>query len=302
MKKIIIGSLVLASVCLTSCLKDKDYEDLKYGTQGTDVTKLITFVNAKNLPTAEKAKDSISVGGDVNVSAMPQISNLVNVTLESTAPSNVAVRVKVKVNPSLKPSTYVTLPAGTYSIPSEIVFPAGVRQITLPITFANTTTYSLTSTYALGLELESADGGYSIAPNRNRIVAAFSVKNAYDGKYSYKGYAFRSNSGVLDASLTGNFSGLTRTLATISATAVQMNTLFAWGNGSGIGITEPVFDVNPATNVVTMSTASGFVVLPLPGYNSRYEPSTKTFYVAITWGAGPGSRQSIDTLTYTGPR
>lgn len=284
-------------IFLSSCLKDKDYEDQKYGTQNTDATKLITFLNAKNLPTAEKSSDSISLGGDVNVSAEKQVSTLINVTLESTVPSTVDVRVKIIVNPSLNPRTYSTLPVGTYSIPTEIVIPAGSRQVNVPITFLNTTTYSLTTTYALGLELVSADGGgYQIAPNRNKIVVAFSVKNKYDGKYSFKGYAFRAN----DPSLTGNFTGLTRSLSTTSATKVQMNGLLAWGNGSGIGIGEPSFDVNPSTNAVTISSSGG--AINLPGYSSRYEPATRTFFIGATWGAGPAFRQSIDTLIYTGPR
>lgn len=282
---------------LSSCLKDKDYEDQKYGTQSTDATKLVTFLNAKNLPTAEKSSDSISLGGDVNVSAQNQVSTLINVTLESTIPSPVDVRVKIVVNPSIKPSTFSTLPIGTFSIPSEIIIPAGSRQVNVPITFTNTTTYSLTTTYALGLELVSVNGGgFQVASNRNKIVVAFSVKNQYDGKYSFKGYAFRAN----DPSLTGNFTGLTRTLSTTTATKVQMNGLLAWSNGSGIGIGEPSFDVNPSTNAVTISSPGG--AINLPGYSSRYEPATRTFFIGATWGAGPAFRQSIDTLIYTGPR
>lgn len=297
MKNKLLTISFLTLLFLSSCLKDKDYEDQKYGTQSTDATKLVTFLNAKNLPTAEKSSDSISLGGDVNVSAQNQVSTLINVTLESTIPSPVDVRVKIVVNPSIKPSTFSTLPIGTFSIPSEIIIPAGSRQVNVPITFTNTTTYSLTTTYALGLELVSVNGGgFQVASNRNKIVVAFSVKNQYDGKYSFKGYAFRAN----DPSLTGNFTGLTRTLSTTTATKVQMNGLLAWSNGSGIGIGEPSFDVNPSTNAVTISSPGG--AINLPGYSSRYEPATRTFFIGATWGAGPAFRQSIDTLIYTGPR
>jgi len=54
------------------------------------------------------------------------------------------------------------------------------------------------------------------------------------------------------------------------------------------------------SNNVTITSAGG--AYNNPGYTSVYDPGTKTFFISFTWGAGPSSRLSTDTLSYLGPR
>jgi hypothetical protein len=154
--------------------------------------------------------------------------------------------------------------------------------------------------YALGLKIVSVTSGFIISSNFNTGILAIGVKNEWDGVYDYKGYAFRAG----DATLTGYFSGKTMDLITKGANSVGFGSLALWGDGnSGIGIGNPLLTLNTSVSPpypVTISSDGG--AYNLPGYNSRYDPDTKTFYIAFTWGAGPAARQSIDTLTYLGPR
>ncbi len=295
MKKVILSSAISILILATSCLKDKKFDDQKLGIPNTEV-KGVSFPQSKDLLTATKASDTISVGTDVNSTASSQTNSLIVIALESEYPATTDVKVNVALKPSLVPSTYAQLPAGTYSIPATVTIPAGQKTAKLVITFSNTTTYSLTSTYAIGVTITSVDGGFVVAANSKDIVAAFAVKNQYDGVYDYKGYALRAN----DPTLTGNFCCLEREFLTTSATSIIMDDLLAWGNGAGIGIGIPSLNVDPITNGVTWSSSGG--AINLPGYNSRYVPATRTFYVACTWGAGPAARQSIDTFTYLRPR
>jgi Domain of unknown function (DUF1735) len=154
--------------------------------------------------------------------------------------------------------------------------------------------------YALGLQIASVSSGYLISTNYNTGILAIGVKNEWDGIYSYKGYSLRAG----DATLTGNFSGKEMPLVTKGANSVGFGSIPLWGDGnSGIAIGNPVLTLdlgsgppNPVT-IVSDGGASNY-----PGYNSRYDPSSKTFYIGYTWGAGPASRASFDTLTYLRPR
>ena len=296
MKKIILSSAIVLTILASGCLKDKTFDDQKAGILNTEV-KGVSFPQAKDLLGAKKAADTISVGTDVNSSGTSQVNNLIVIALESENVSPTDVHVTIALKPSLIPTTgYTALPVGTYSFPTAITIPAGQRFVKVPITFSSTLTYNLANTYAIGLTIVSVDGGFQIARNSKDLVVAFSVKNQSDGVYDYKGYAFRLN----DATLTGNFSGLEREFATTSATSVILDDLLAWGNGAGIGIGIPSLSVDPITNAVTISSPGG--AINLPGYNSRYVPATRTFFVGATWGAGPTARQAIDTFTYLRPR
>ncbi len=121
--------------------------------------------------------------------------------------------------------------------------------------------------------------------------------NKYDGVYENHSYTFRSG----DPSRTGFPLPYEVGLVTSGADSVQSDILHKWADGSGIGITYPIFIIDSTTNIVYV-TASGFVVMDAPGYSNRYDPITKTIYAAFTWGAGTSSRLAVDTLIYLRPR
>jgi hypothetical protein len=58
--------------------------------------------------------------------------------------------------------------------------------------------------------------------------------------------------------------------------------------------------INTSTGAVTLSSSGGLI--NAPGYNTRYEAASKTFFISGTWGGGPSSRLLTDTLTYMSPR
>ena len=129
------------------------------------------------------------------------------------------------------------------------------------------------------------------------VTAPLPVLNQYDGYYSYKGYVLRGG----DPVLTGNFAGLSMALVTSGLSTVQFATSAIWGDGvTGISAGLPILTVN-TDNSVTLASTTGQVYND-PGYQSRYDPASKTFFISFTWGAGPSQRLSTDTLTFAGPR
>jgi hypothetical protein len=80
--------------------------------------------------------------------------------------------------------------------------------------------------------------------------------------------------------------------------------------GDGLGPSLQVRMTVNADNTVSVSNvgprAGALAFPPLvvpPGVTNRYDPATKTFYVAYTWTpAGAGTREKYDTITYVRPR
>jgi hypothetical protein len=303
MKKIFLITQILAvtTLVLTGCLKDKGFDNKTYGINDPDTQPPgVGFA----LGTGVKAINGY--GLDAVSSTLQVVNGLVYINLESGLPAPADIKITIAINdavigrynanPDL--SDIDTLNHGLFNLPTlSLTIPKGQRNVEIPINVPNTTTLNLAKSYGIGLTITSVDGGYIIASNLKDLLISFSLKNKYDGKYSWKGYALRLN----DPGLTGNFTGVSCELATTGPNSVIMDQLLLWGDGqSGIGIGVVTFNVNPATNKVTFSSSGG--ATNLPGYDSRWDDPSKTFYLGITWGAGPTARQSIDTMTRTGPR
>jgi hypothetical protein len=301
MKKIFfISTCLLTTIILFSCKKSKEF--------GTNIVSNpgITFPQSKNLPGGFLADDSISVTSALNALSTPQTLGDIVIALESDFVSASDIKVKLSAKPSIVPVTagLSSFPTSAgVSFPAEITIPAGERFIYLPVTCANASVLSLTASYAMGITMTGVTtGNAQISSNRRDIVISYSVKNSYDGVYKYKGYALRDG----DPVLTGYFSGSERNLITSGPYSLKMDNLLLWGvagggvSTGGIGIGNQEFSVDPATNLVIWGGVGGSSLLP--GYNSRYSPGNKTFYIGITWGGGPSSRVSIDTFTYNRAR
>lgn len=298
-----IFSLFGCAVFFAGCLKDKDYDDGKIQSvrsQGdqkvvsigltatsTDNHLVLAFDNVDADTTFDlvpvqlpaRATEDVTVSLSLNPALIGDY-NASNGTVHDVAPANLFTI----LNPQDSSGYVVTIPKGEYM---------GYLQIKI-----NPRSY-LGFDYALGFQISRVSAGYLISSNLGSGIAAIGVKNDWDGVYSYKGYALRAG----DADLTGNFTGEEMGLATAGATAVAFTQLAFWGDGSGIGIGNPVLQIDnsgPAPYPVTISSAGG--AKNAPGYSSRYDPDTKTFYISFTWGAGPASRLATDTLTYLRPR
>jgi Domain of unknown function (DUF1735) len=312
MKKILLSFSIAVLLLSTGCLKDKAYEDQQYGMANTEV-KGITLPQSKNLAIGKVADDSISVKTDVNSTTSSQVISLLVVAAESILAPTEDIQITVALKPSLIPVTggYASLPAGTYSVPTTVTIPAGKRNAVIPITFSNTSTYSLTSVYALALSITSATGGYQIAANRKDLVVTFNVKNKYDGNYKLSGYHNR-------VPYTFPYVDVPMDMKTSGASSVVFYFIEVGDLGHPIGdgpgsinwygntvAPEIIFD--PVTNVVTNirnTNAAGPPITLFTGagsYPSRYDASTKTIYACWNYNGNP-LRAFFDTLTYVGPR
>ena len=299
---------IILSVALPGCLKDDAFDrnenqavESHNGGKQNVVSIALTATTTSNhlqLAFAQSSADTtfnaipVSLGGqpateDVQVKlaldpALLGSYNADNSTAHEEAPSNLYT----VVNSGDSATGYVvTIPKGSNT---------GYLQLKLkPSDF-------LGFDYAIGVQISSVSTGYLIASNLSTGIVAIGVKNQWDGVYSYKGYSLRAG----DASLTGYFMDKELSLVTKGATSVGFGTSPLWGDGnSGIAIGNPVLTFNPtgaSPYPVTIFSPEG--AKNDPGYASHYDPDTKTFYISMTWGAGPAKRLSTDTLTYIRPR
>lgn len=307
MKKHIIKFLpALFPLLLVSCLKDKAYDDgTIQSVHSTGDQKVVSIAL-----TATSTDNHLVLA--LNASNTDTSIDLIPVVLGSGSGATEDVNVTLVLNPAvignyngLNGTAHDVAPASLYTIlnPAD---PAGGYIVTIPkgsnvgylrvkIKPANFLGFD----YALGVQISKVTPGYLIASNLSTGIAAIGIKNEWDGIYSYKGYSLRAG----DATLTGNFTGKEVALVTSGANSVAFGSLPLWGDGnSGIAIGNPNLSISKTTTPYPVTITSPGGASNLPGYTSRYDPATKTFYIGFTWGAGPASRASTDTLTYLRPR
>ena len=299
MKKISIFCLsAFLLLTNTGCLKDKAFEDNKYGLNHPENSPVsIGFPESAN-------KTNI---GAVESSSSPTLLKLALVNLNSDEPAEQDIHITLVRDTSIvsaynnDPTTVNPLTEfadSAISTTLKVVIPKGQTKAFLDVTLKNSSTLDLTQTYAMGLKIANVDvPGIVISALQQKVLVGVAIKNPYDGIYEVHSYTLRSG----DPSRTGPVPVYEIGLATIGAYAVQSDILHHWADGSGIGITFPIFTIDPATKGVSVS-GSGFTIIDAPGYTNRYDPATKTFYAAFTWGAGPASRLALDTLIYLRPR
>ena len=138
----------------------------------------------------------------------------------------------------------------------------------------------------------------------NSLTTKIDVANLWAAKYLMSGYALRAG----DPVLSGYYSDIEWKLVTKGAKSVQFDEIHRWGDGvstiGGIGKWVYTIDDSGGPNnpmPVTVTDPDNAAVKNDPAYNSRYEPSTKTFYISVYWGTGPTNRAATDTLVYLGP-
>jgi len=152
--------------------------------------------------------------------------------------------------------------------------------------------------YALGIKIKSVSNPkVTISHNLVTKILTITPLNAYDGIYSCKGYTYRSG----DPVKTGNFPLYDVPLVTNSVNQNQFGVLQIWADSTGVGIGYPVLTINP-DNSVTVTSVGANLATPVanaPGYNSRYDPASKTFYISYNWNSG---RLVTDTMVYIRPR
>lgn len=298
MRKILIRTVFAAYwITVLSCNKDKDFDNYKYGVNDPGSSPIgVGFPQGQNKVNTTSI-NNVSTSQEFSIALVNLLSDEaatqdVHVTLE--ADPTLITAYNTNNNPDLIP-----LPTAAYTISTLVVtIPKGQRTGTLKLVIPSaSTTLDITKGYALGFKIKSIqEPDVRIAQNFSSILVGIAIKNQFDGVYSLKGYSLRAG----DAAKTGNFSGAEIGLITAGVASNTFSKLQIWADGTGVSIGEPTLTVDAVTNKVTVTSSGG--AANLPGYDSRYDPATKTYFVGFTWGGGPTQRVAIDTLTYVRPR
>ncbi len=301
MKRLNITIMVFfmaSALLLIGCLKDKDYEA---GLRGINIDENMRIIE---IPGPSDGFINVDLLGSDN----DTVVNAVLIRLASAKLAAQDIQVTVALDPAAVDAynnshgtSYVVPAASQYSIPSlTVTIPKGEREAY--ISLSTKPNNLLGAEYALGFKVQRvSDPSVKVSGNFNTQVVGLTIRNQYDGSYRFRGQ-------VIHPSLGGSFTDDgypcgTFTLVTAGANSVELAPAQPYGNGTIQGIfgVYPRFNIDPATNKVTVTDAAGSLssVESFSDYDSRYDPATRTFYVKWGWN---GSRVAWDTLTYCGPR
>ncbi|QOR76259.1 MAG: DUF1735 domain-containing protein [Thermoflavifilum sp.] len=196
-------------------------------------------------------------------------------------------------------TNYELLPDSTYSVTGwDLTVPAGQR-----LAFTNviiyTTKINASKSYILPITIVKSSLPIE---NWNHLLLNIGARNQYDGVYVLTGYA----SHPTNATLTGPYGPINVDLITSGINSVVMFQQHPWSNSSNSVLPsgyQPNYTIDPNTFQVTVTNqVFGNTVLNSPGYNSHYDPNTRTIYAAWQYNGSGGTRTFIDTLTYISPR
>ena len=160
--------------------------------------------------------------------------------------------------------------------------------------------------YGLGFTITTVDDNGKISAT-NTTVIEIGAKNAYDGIYSvasglttrYTAPGVPAND-ALSGSLAGNPDMV---MSTTGAYTVYMSGE-QWANSSGgVGGVDPIYiTVDPTTNLTTAISNTNGTLGNWAGHTNKYDPVTKTFYIAMRWNPTANVREYEVVLKYKGPR
>jgi hypothetical protein len=307
MRKITLAFLpALLLVALSGCLKDKDFENDKYGIR-IDENKGVAFTQSSKSPVVvgiNSQSTSLTVDGPL-------------LALESGEAIGSPVTVTVQINQQLVTDAgLIPLQMTDFSINSlTVTIPAGQKvSDALKITIPNSGLLDPNQSYGIGFTITSVDNGYKIAANQKNVVIAFNIKNKYDGVYLLKGKHNRSPYLFpYELEVEMITAGPTSVAYFLPDPAVNdyghpIGTASGWSHyGNTLA---PVLTFDGTTNQIT-GVHNGGGATPLflhtgPGINNYYDPLTKTIYAHFYYVTGAGqdftNRGWSDTLTYIGPR
>lgn len=199
-------------------------------------------------------------------------------------------------------SAYIELPSSAFTFLDDInniTFAPGefTKEIRIRL---NKGALDLSNQYALGLTIASVGDGAIISSTGDKGLAAILIKNQWDGVYVLTGRTDHPTNAIL----TGPVGPYEMDLATSGSRNVTLIPTHPWANGSNSTTPagyNPVFTIN-ANNTVTVTNPNGLGFENAPGYNSRYDPATKTLYVQWRYMGAGGYRVFTDTLVYLRPR
>ncbi|MBS1599537.1 MAG: DUF1735 domain-containing protein [Bacteroidetes bacterium] len=324
MKLNIKKSLILISaisVSAVGCLKDKEFDN----GQIQSVHNTGAAIKPVEIKLTASSTDNF-LAQSFDLSNKDTTINLVPVNLATNDPASEDIQVTLTLNQTLL-DDYNNNNGTDYAIPDPslytlsnggvVTIPKGQHTGYLQLTF-NPANY-IGVDYAFPFTISSIDKqGYTISGNLKDGISAVGIKNAYDGLYSLRqkqvGWAAY---GIADGETNdwpNAISFVTTGSSSNGISTTQGGTLQpAFTPGGGItvfGATEPRFVFDPATNLVTSvynnapddGRGRAFQLNPAIT-DSRYDPATKTIYVAYIMKQNGRPNQFLyDTLVYVGSR
>jgi len=210
-------------------------------------------------------------------------------------------------------TSYTALPTALYTLLSnEMTFTQTERAKNVRIKIRPSVL--LGQSYAIGLSISEVEGGEASELAGN-VVVAVSVKNSYDGVYRLNFCFYHPT-----ASPGYDCEELEVELHTVNATTCKLYSadfgayvgpILNGGSITAFASQEPAFTVNPTTNKVTVTNsfpgATTFytTMTAASGYDTRYDPVQKKFYIRYGYNYDPGpvfnsanTREWTETATY----
>jgi len=292
-----IVAVPLFSLAMAGCLKDNDFDNHKIQSFSGSQTKVISLginvrsvQNFSTLAYNNSTKDTtvdlvpVELGGpdaaseDIHVTLV-KVDSLVDNLNNDNAASGIG-------------ATDYAVPTAVTLVNPVVTIKKGSRTGFLQVKFKPSDLIG--ADWALGLGVKSvAEPGYTISGNVGTGIVGILTKNGYDGIYDAKGYFIHPTI----QTRVGPFTQPGILLATSGATSIDMAGVPF--NGGLLGVF-PRLTVDPATNLVTVTSADATVITGATGgYINRYDPATRTFYINYTYS---GNRISTDTLVFVKPR
>lgn len=298
MKKIFY-SIAAMSVLLTSCLKDEGYDNGPTGFKGNNTDRFVAILNP----------NETSGMATLGIFVTPAEETIQTFVVSITGPvQSKDVQVTLSLKPALigeyndaNDESIEVLPTAAFELPTTVTVPAGKEYVSVPLKLRKNLIDPALA-YALGVEVTGVDDPtVKLSGKSKQALIGIVVKNAYDGVYELHGVAEHPT----NPTLAGPVGPTEWTLVTDGISSVVTATRHPWANGSGSGLPtnyNTVFTVDPATNKVTVSNANGFPFENTPGYDSRYDPTTKSIYAKWQYAGSGGNRIFTDTLVFLRPR
>ncbi len=304
----IIFGFLACLIALTSCLKDENVTNQKYGMMNESAFKVVEIPSGSGPRGVSLVSKDEQVNLDM-VSLHLSAENPANEDIVVTLTSNKSQEVINKYNTD-NGTSYELLPLNLYQLPNGLnaTILKGTRDATLKL-IINAIDLDPSKTYAIVFGIESVDKqGYTISGNFNQELITVSVKNQWHAKYKVTGFCFHPT-----APRPINDEKELTTLGPITLNAPlgdlygagyyfkfdvnQQNTLTNWLN---LGSTPASFALlstdNPSGTIQTKAAIDYGAVIGQgewvsTKYNNTYDPAIKTFWLHYSYMGGNGARE-----------